>query len=288
MSQRGFIAGIIVLLLLVVGNSATYTVSEWERAIVFQFGQIIRADDKPGLHFKIPFLQTVKLYDARIQTMDAPAEAYLTKEKKALVVDSFIKWRIADVAKYYVSVGGLAYNAQNRLAQIVNDGLREEFGRRAVNEVISGERTVIMDVLGRKANQQAAEYGVEVLDVRLKRVDFEKEISQSVFARMEAERARVAKERRAHGAEEAERIRADADRQREVILAEAYREAETIRGDGDAQATAVYARAFGQDQEFYSFYRSLNAYRNAFRDRSDILVLEPDSEFFRYFKKKAR
>jgi len=285
MSQRGFITAVVVLALLMVASGAVYTVDERERAIVFQFGQIIRADDKPGLHFKIPFLQTVKFYDGRIQTMDAPAEAYLTKEKKALVVDSFIKWRIKDVSKYYVSVGGLAYNARNRLAQIVNDGLREEFGRRAVSDVISGERAVIMDVLREKANRQAGEYGVEVLDVRLKRVDFEKEISQSVFHRMEAERARVAKERRAKGAEEAERIRSEADRRRQVILAEAYREAEKIRGEGDAQATAIYARAFGKDREFYGFYRSLNAYRKAFQDQSDIMILTPDSEFFRYFKK---
>lgn len=277
-----------LLALFIVAASTLYYVDEREKAIVFKFGEIIRSDDKPGLHFKLPFVNNVQYYDARIQTMDAEPELFLTNEKKNLVVDSFVKWRIKDVAKYYVTVGGQTALARSRLAQVVNNGLRDEFGKRSVNEVISGERVLIMDILTKNTNKEAAEYGIEVVDVRLKRVDLDAEISQSVYNRMEAERARVAKERRAQGAEEAEKISADADRQKEVILAEAYRKAEKIRGKGDAKATATYAEAFGRDREFYTLYRSLNAYRNTFRDKQDFLILDPDSDFFKYFKSPAK
>jgi membrane protease subunit HflC len=230
----------------------------------------------------------VHVYDARIQTMDAEPELYLTVEKKNLVVDSFVKWRISDVSRYYVTVGGLASNARSRLAQLVNDGLRTEFGKRTVKEVVSGERAVIMDILRENTNKEADEYGIEVVDVRLQRVDLVPEISQSVYNRMEAERARVAKERRAQGAEAAEKIRAEAERQRDIILAEAYRDAQRVRGEGDATATGVYADAYGQDAEFYSLYRSLLAYKEAFKENRDFLVLEPDSDFFKYFTKPEK
>ncbi len=284
MIQKNLFALVGLLALVIVATSTLYYVDEREMAIVFKFGEIIRADDKPGLHFKLPFVNNVQYYDARIQTMDAEPELFLTNEKKNLVVDSFVKWRIKDVAKYYVTVGGQTALARSRLAQVVNNGLRDEFGKRSVNEVITGERVLIMDILTKNTNKEAAEYGIEVVDVRLKRVDLDAEISQSVYNRMEAERARVAKERRAQGAEEAEKISADADRQKEVILAEAYRKAEKIRGQGDAKATATYAEAFGRDREFYSLYRSLNAYRDTFRDKQDFLILDPDSDFFKYFK----
>jgi len=275
----------IALLAALVASGAAYTVDEREKAIVFKFGQIVRYDDKPGLRFKWPWpINTVQFYDARIQTMDAQPELYLTQEKKNLVVDAFVKWRISDVYKYYTSVQGQRSRANNRLAQVVNNGLRTEFGKRTVKEVISGERAAIMDVLSKNSNRDAAEYGIEVVDVRLKRVDLVPEISKSVYDRMTAERARVAKELRAQGAEEAEKIRADADRQSKIILAEAYRDAERLRGEGDAQATTLYALAFGRNADFYSFYRSLNAYKDSFDSRSDVLVLQPDADFFKYFK----
>ena len=216
--------------------------------------------------------------------MDADPELYLTGEKKNLVVDSFAKWRIRDVAKYYVTVGGLQSNARARLAQRVNDSLRQEFGKRQVKEVISGDRAEIMEVVRRAVDSEASEFGVEVVDVRLKRVDLDPEVSERVYSRMEAERARVAKELRAKGAEAAERIRADADRQREITIANAYRDSEKIRGEGDATATLTYAEAFGRDMEFFKLYRSLNAYRSTFQSKDDLLILEPNSEFFQYFK----
>lgn len=280
------LAGLILVFLVVAGaSSAIYTVDQREKAIVFRFGQIIESNDEPGIHFKLPFLENVQKFDARIQTMDAAPERYLTNEKKNLVVDSFVKWRIRDVARYYVTVSGLISSARARLAQRVNDSLREEFGKRTVQEVISGDRAQIMNIVQQATDEQAREIGVEVVDVRLKRVDWDPEISERVYKRMDAERSRVAKELRAQGAEEAEKIRADAERQREITLANAFRKAEQVRGEGDATATAVYADAFGRDTEFYTLYRSLNAYKETFQTKSDLLVIEPDSEFFRYFKK---
>ena len=285
MSFKTTLIGIIVIIAGVLIYETVYFVDEREKAIVFQFGRIVQSNDEPGLHFKKPFINNVQFYDARIQTMDADPELYLTGEKKNLVVDSFAKWRIRDVAKYYVTVGGLQSNARARLAQRVNDSLREEFGKRAVQEVISGDRAEIMELVRRAVDEEANEFGVEVVDVRLKRVDLDPEVSERVYSRMEAERARVAKELRAKGAEAAERIRADADRQREIILANAYKEAQEVRGEGDANATLTYANAFGKDSEFYKLYRSLNAYRTTFGDKNDLLILEPNSEFFQYFKK---
>ncbi len=284
MSFKSILIGVLVIVLGVLTFETVYFVDEREKAIVFQFGRIVRSHDNPGLHFKKPFINSVQFFDARIQTMDADPELYLTGEKKNLVVDSFAKWRIRDVAKYYVTVGGLPSNVRARLAQRVNDSLRQEFGKRAVQDVISGDRAKIMELVRRGVDEEAGEFGVEVVDVRLKRVDLDPEVSERVYSRMEAERARVAKELRAKGAEAAERIRADADRQREITLANAYRDAQEIRGEGDATATLTYATAFGRDPGFYKLYRSLNAYQTTFANQDDLLILEPNSEFFEYFK----
>ena len=283
--MKGKTLGIIVLLVILgtVILSATYTVDEREKAIVFQFGEILRADDKPGIHFKTPFINNVRKFDARIQTMDAEPESYLTEEKKNLIVDSFVKWRVKDAFTYYTTLGGLPSNARNRLSQRVNDALRSEFGKRSVQQVISGDRVDIMKAVRQSIDKETSVLGLEVIDVRLKRVDLDITISERVYQRMEAERSMVAKQLRARGAEAAERVRADADRQRQVILANGNREAQEIRGLGDATATGVYAEAFGQDREFYRLYRSLGAYRATFNSPTNLLVIEPKSEFFRYF-----
>jgi len=283
MSAKGSMGVIALLIVIFVGFGAVYRVDMRQKAIVFQFGEIVRSDDVPGLHFKVPFINNVQKFDARIQTMDAAPESYLTKEKKNLVVDSFVKWRISNAADYYTTLGGLKANAENRLAQRVNDALRQEFGKRSVSQVISGDRVEIMDLVRETTDQETKSLGVEVVDVRLKRVDLDTTISIGVYQRMEAERSRVAKDLRARGAEAAEKIRADADRQRAIILAEARREAQQTKGEGDAKATAIYADAFTRDSEFYRMYRSLNAYRATFNSPDNLLVIEPKSEFFRYF-----
>lgn len=289
MNQNKIIAGVaLVVVLLLILASSMYSVDERQKAIVIKFGQVIRFDDKPGLHFKTPFIDSVRYFDSRMLTLDAEPRPFLTTEKKKVLVDSFVKWRIADVLKFYVTVGGSEQNARTRLAQLINSGLRDEFGKRTVHDVISGDRRKIMEILTQLADKNAREYGIQVIDVRIQRVDLTPEVSQSVYQRMEAERARIAKELRAQGAEVAEKIRADADRQREILLAEAYREAERIRGEGDARATAIYARAAGQDPEFYSFYRSMGAYKGSFKDKADILVVDPSADFFKYMKKPRR
>ena len=267
--------------------AAAFFVDEREKAIVFKFGEIIDSDLKPGLHFKIPFINNVRYFDARIQTMDADPELYLTGEKKNLVVDSFVKWRIRDVHQYYTRLQGSKANARLRLSQRVNDSLRQEFGRRTVQEVISGDRAKIMDEVRQAMDQDAANLGIEIIDVRLKRVDLDPAISERVYQRMNAERQRVAKELRAQGEEEAEKIRADADRRRQIMLANAERDGQQLRGQGDATATDIYAQAFGRDREFYNLYRSLNAYKQTFSNRDDLMVLDPSSEFFRYFKQSV-
>ena len=283
MSAKGSMGVIALLIVIFVGFGAVYRVDMRQKAIVFQFGEIVRSDDVPGLHFKVPFINNVQKFDARIQTMDAAPESYLTKEKKNLVVDSFVKWRISNAADYYTTLGGLKANAENRLAQRVNDALRQEFGKRSVPQVISGDRVEIMDLVRETTDQETKSLGIEVVDVRLKRVDLDTTISIGVYQRMEAERSRVAKDLRARGAEAAEKIRADADRQRAIILAEARRQAQQTKGEGDAKATAIYADAFTRDSEFYRMYRSLNAYRATFNSPDNLLVIEPKSEFFRYF-----
>jgi membrane protease subunit HflC len=264
-----------------------FTVRETEKAILFRFGEIVSSDYQPGLHFKLPWpVHTVRKYDARLQSLDADPERFLTVEKKNVIVDSFVQWRIDDVGRFYTAVLGDARQANLRLDQIIKDGLRSEFSKRTLQEAVSGERTQIMDALSSTADSEAKEIGIEVLDVRIKRIDLPAEVSNSVFARMRAERERVARDFRSRGAEAAERIRADADRQSAVILAEAYRDAEKVRGEGDAQAADLYAEAFERDPEFYAFMRSLNAYRESFSDGDDVLVLEPSSDFFRYFSAK--
>jgi membrane protease subunit HflC len=279
----------IVLLVIVaaVGSSAVYYVDEREKAIVFQFGEIVRSTDEPGFHFKTPLINNVQYFDSRVQTMDSDPELYLTQAKKNLVVDSFVKWRITNAADYYTRLGGLASNARNRLAQRVNDALRREFGNRSVQQVISGDRVEIMDVVRKTTDEEITSLGIEVLDVRLKRVDLDPDISERVYQRMEAERSRVAKDLRARGAEAAERITANADRQRAIILAEAQQAAQELKGQGDAEATGIYADAFNRDREFYRLYRSLNAYRTTFASPDNLLVIKPDSEFFSYFKQAS-
>lgn len=284
MGQARTIGLVILVIALLTAAFSLFTVKEWERAILFRFGEIMRTDYDPGLHFKIPVVNNVRKFDGRIMTLDADPERYLTAEKKNVIVDAFIKWRIGDVQKYYTSMGGDVLRANNRLAQIIKDNLRAEFGKRTIQEVVSGERKEIMNILKTTADSLTDDFGINVIDVRIKRIDLPEDISASVYSRMEAERERVAKELRSRGAEAAERIRADADRQRTVILAEAYRESEQLRGEGDAKAADIYAQAFEKDAEFYSFYRSINAYRKSFSEKTDIMLLEPDTDFFKYFK----
>jgi membrane protease subunit HflC len=273
------------LVLLIVLSLSLFVVDQRQNVIVLRFGEIVKVIKEPGLAFKFPLIDNVRYFDVRVLTIDTPEpERFLTSEKKNVLVDLFIKWRIAEVEKYYISVSGDESRAQTRLLQTINDGLRAEFGNRTVHDVVSGERDKIMELMRQKANEDAQKIGVEVLDVRLKRVDLPNEVSESVYGRMKAERTRVANELRSTGAAESEKIRADADRQREVIIAQAYREAQRMKGEGDAKASAIYARAYEQNPEFYAFYRSLEAYRQSFKSKSDVLVLEPNSEFFKYFK----
>jgi membrane protease subunit HflC len=280
--------GILVALLLL-ASSSLYIVDQRQQAILFQLGEVVDVKTSPGLYFKIPLAQNVRYFDSRILTMDtAEPERFITSEKKNVLVDLFVKWRIVDVKQYYVSVRGDEMLAQTRLAQTVNSSLRDEFGNRTVHDVVSGERDKIMEIMRQKADADARKIGVEVVDVRLKRVDLPQEVSESVYRRMEAERKRVANELRSTGSAESEKIRADADRQREVILAEAYRKAQEVKGEGDAKASAIYAGAFQANPEFYAFYRSMDAYKQSFKNKGDMLVLEPTSEFFKYIKNSGR
>ncbi|HEY6773962.1 MAG TPA: protease modulator HflC [Oxalicibacterium sp.] len=280
------IALVIALILLF---STMFVVDQRQYAIVFALGEVKSVIKEPGLHFKLPPpFQNVIFLDKRILTLDTPdADRFITAEKKNILVDAFVKWRIVDPRLYFVSFGGDERSAQNRMNQIVKASLNEEITKRTVREVISGERSKVMDGIQRKVSEEAKQIGVEIVDVRLKRVDYVEQINNSVFDRMKSERARVANELRSQGAAESEKIRADADRQRTVILAEAYRDAERIRGDGDAKASRIYAQAFGQNPEFYKFYRSLEAYRASFKTRNDTLVIDPTSEFFKYFKSEG-
>ena len=260
-----------------------FTVNEGQTAIRFRLGEIVASNYKPGLHFKWPFINNIRKFDVRVQTSDPdPPERFLTAEKKNVLVDYFIKWRVADVRRFYTAVAEIV-RANLRLDQIIKDSLRSEFGKRTLQDVVSGDRAQIMEILSATARREAEQLGIDVLDVRIKRIDLPPEVSSSVFRRMRAERERVAREWRSRGAEAAERIRADADRQSTVLLAEAYRDAERTRGEGDARAAAIYAQAYGHNPDFYRFYRSLNAYRNSFSSKEDLLLLQPDSEFFKYF-----
>ena len=273
------LAGLIIL------NSVFFAVDQRQTALVRQFGEVVKVHNEPGLKVKLPFIQNVLYFDTRILTSDAKqAESFLTVEKKNVLVDSFIKWRVIDANQFYAAVGGDEDRAATRLRQTVNDGLRAEFGKRTVHDVVSGERDTIMKLIQQKADQDARKIGIEVVDVRLKRVDLSDDVSQSVYGRMEAERKRDANDARATGAAEAEKIRADADRQKAIIVAEAYRDAQRIKGEGDAKAAAIYAAAYGKNPEFYAFYRSMQAYRESFKSKSDLMVLDPSSDFFKYMK----
>jgi modulator of FtsH protease HflC len=279
---------IALVVILVVASLALFTVDQRQNAIVFRLGEPVHVITKPGLYLKLPLLDNVRFFDVRILTLDADEpERFITSEKKNVLVDSFVKWRIVDVVQYYISVNGDEMRTRIRLAQTVNDNLRAEFGKRTIHEVVSGERDRIMDLMREKVDIDARKIGVQVLDVRIKRVDLPTEVSEAVYRRMEAERKRVANELRSLGFAESEKIRADADRQREVIVAEANRDAQRVKGQGDARASAIYAQAFQQSPEFYSFYRSLEAYRQGLKSKSDVMVLDPNSDFFKYLKSPA-
>ncbi|HZW86063.1 MAG TPA: protease modulator HflC [Gallionella sp.] len=285
--MRANIANILIgaVALLIALSLSVFIVDQRQAAIVLQLGEVVGIKTAPGLYFKVPLMQNVHYFDSRILTLDTDEpERFITAEKKNVMVDFFVKWRIVDVKQYYISVGGDEVRAITRLKQTVNSSMREEFGKRTIHEVVSGEREKIMTVLRDKTDADARKIGVQVLDVRLKRVDFPPEISESVYRRMDAERKRVANELRASGAADGEKIKADADKQREVILAKAYRDAQKTKGEGDAKASALYGAAFGQNPEFYAFYRSLEAYKQSFKNKSDVMVLDPSSAFFRYLK----
>ncbi|MGR9044089.1 MAG: protease modulator HflC [Gammaproteobacteria bacterium] len=282
MIQNKVFVGIVVLL--IIGMMSVFTVTETEKAIKFKLGEIVKDDYTPGLYFKWPFINNVKKFDSRIQTMDTKPERFLTAEKKNVIVDSFVKWRIGDIRKFYTVVAGDINQANLRLDQIIKDAFRSEFGKRDIKQLVSTDRSAIREILLKKSKLAAADLGLDIVDVQVKRIDLPSEVSSSVYRRMEAERERVAREFRSQGAEAAERIRADADRQRVVILANAYKDAEKLRGEGDAKSAEIYAKAYSADAEFYSFYRSLNAYRDTFNKSDQMMVIDPDSDFFKYFK----
>jgi membrane protease subunit HflC len=277
---------VLVILLLFVVNNSIYVVKETERGVLLRFGEVVNADLSPGLHFKVPFVNNVRLFDGRILTVDSSPERFFTQEKKALIVDSFAKFRVRDTATYYKATNGEENRAAGLLAQRINDGLRNEVAIRTVQEVVSGERDELIEEITRKLNEVAlTELGVEVIDVRVKKIDLPPDVSESVYRRMNADREKEARELRSQGQELAEGIRAAADREVTVIQANAYRESEILRGEGDAEATRIYAESFNQDPEFYAFTRSLRAYQETFSGNGDILLLQPDSEFFRYLRK---
>ncbi len=279
---------VIVVLVLFISISALYTVSETQTAIKLRLGEIVYVDREPGLKFKMPFVNNVVKFDNRIQTLDTPADRFLTGEKKNVIVDSYVKWRITDAEQFYKSTGGNMARTKNRLAQIIKTGLKSEFSKRTIADVVSGERSEIMSSIAKLAKKDIAEFGIEIVDVRIKRIDLSQEVSNSVYRRMQAERQRVAKEFRSKGAEEAEIIRAAADKKRTIILANAYRDSEKIRGEGDALSANNYAQAYTKDVDFYSFYRSLESYKKAFSGQNDIMVLNPNTQFFRHFNPEVK
>jgi membrane protease subunit HflC len=285
--NRTLSAVLIGLFVLVILASMTlFTVDQRQNAIVFRLGEPVNVILTPGLYAKVPLFDNVRFFDTRILTLDSEEpERFITEEKKNVLVDSFVKFRIVDVLQYYISVGGDETRAKIRLSQTINDSLRAEFGKRTIHEVVSGQRDQVIDLMRKKADADARKIGIEVLDVRLKRVDLPGEVSEAVYRRMEAERKRVANQLRSEGFAKSEEIRADADRQREIIIAEAYRKAQRIKGEGDARAAATYAQAFGQNPEFFNFYRSMEAYRQSFKNRGDVMVLDPSSDFFKYLEK---
>jgi len=284
--QKIFI--VITAALFLVLSSALYTVNETQTAIKLRLGEIVTVEDTPGLKFKMPFVNNVVKFDNRIQTLDAPAERFLTGEKKNVIVDSYVKWRIVDAKQFYISTGGNIARTNNRLAQIIKTGLKSEFSKRTIADVVSGERSEIMSNILQLANKDIGEFGIKIIDVRIKRIDLSQEVSNSVYRRMQAERQRVAKDFRSKGAEEAEIIRAAADKERTIILADAYRDSEKIRGEGDAVSANNYAKAYNQNADFYSFYRSLESYKKSFNQQNDIMVLNPNTEFFRHFNPEVK
>ncbi len=276
---------ILVAIGLIVAANTLFIIKETERGVMLEFGRVVKADIDPGLHIKVPLVNEVRKFDARVLTLDTRPERFLTVEKKGMIVDSFAKWRIADVGKYYIATNGEESRAERLLAQRVNEGLRNGFGERSLQEVVSGERDQLMTDLTARLNAiTQKELGIELVDVRVKRIDLPEQVSESVFNRMTSEREREAREHRSKGKEQAEVIRADADRQRTILEAEAYRDSEGIRGEGDARAASIYAAAYNQDPEFYSFVRSLTAYKQTFKGKDDVMLVDPESDFFRYLK----
>lgn len=284
MLQNKFLVGatLVVFVLL----SCVFTVHETEKAIKFQLGSIVKADYESGLYFKVPFINNVKKFDARLLTLDSKPERFLTSEKKNVIVDTFVKWRVKEVSKFYTAVAGDPIQANLRIDQILKDAARSVFSIRTIQYLVSTERQIIRDALVKIAAPQALKLGIELVDIRVKRIDLPPQVSKSVYSRMQAERTRVARELRSEGGEQSETIRSEADKQREIILANAYRDAEITRGVGDAKSAEIYAKAYGADIEFFVFYRSLNAYKKTFRGQGDMIVLQPDSDFFKYFKKQ--
>ena len=277
------LVGLLTLLILL--SLSTFTVDQREHAVVFRLGEIVSVKAEPGLYFKVPLVENVRFFEKRILTYDSTQpDRFITSEKKSVLVDSYIKWRINDPAKYYVSVNGDERQAERRLTQTVNDGLRAEFGKRTIQEVVSGERSEIMNIIKERADSDSRQIGIEIIDVRIRRVDLPNEVSESVYQRMNAERKAVANELRSQGFAESEKIRADAEKQRDIIITDAYREAQMIKGQGDATASRIYADTFGKNPEFYDFYRSLEAYRNSFDGKDDIMVLDANSDFFKYLR----
>ena len=278
-----------IIALLILLSLSTFTVDQREFALVFRLGEIVSVKKDPGLYFKTPIVENVRFFDKRILTYESDQpERFITSEKKNVLVDSYIKWRIMDPAKYYVSVNGDERQAERRITQTVNDGLRAEFGKRTIQEVVSGQRSEIMGILQERADSESRLIGVEILDVRLRRVDLPEEVSESVYQRMNAERKSVANELRSQGFADSEKIRAVAEKERDIIITEAYKDAQKIKGEGDASASRIYAEAFSKNQDFYDFFRSLEAYRKSFKGKDDILVLDPDSDFFKFLKSPDR
>ncbi len=283
MSTKGFVLSFVAVVIAVVGANSLFVVTEFERAVLLEFGKVVRADIEPGLHAKKPFINNVRKFDGRVLTLDAPAERFFTLEKKAVIVDSFAKFRVIVAQSFYTATSGDVRLVEDLLRQRINNGLHDEIANRSLHEVVSGERDELMRVLTERIDEVArAEFGVEVVDVRVKKIDLPPNVSQSVYDRMNTERDIEAREHRAQGQELAAGVRADAAKQREIILAEAYAQAETIRGEGDAESANIYAAAFTKDKEFYKFYRSMTAYRNTFSSKGDVLLIQPDSDFFKY------
>jgi membrane protease subunit HflC len=281
------LVGLLTLLILL--SLSTFTVDQREHAVVFRLGEIVSVKAEPGLYFKVPLVENVRFFEKRILTYDSTQpDRFITSEKKSVLVDSYIKWRINDPAKYYVSVNGDERQAERRLTQTVNDGLRAEFGKRTIQEVVSGERSEIMNIIKERADSDSRQIGIEIIDVRIRRVDLPNEVSESVYQRMNAERKAVANELRSQGFAESEKIRADAEKQRDIIITDAYREAQMIKGQGDAKASRIYADTFSKNPEFYDFYRSLEAYRNSFDGKDDIMVLDANSDFFKYLRGSSK